>query len=460
MYEKRTFLVGTAVETSAAITAAGFANTEIGMFTSSGVNVGGAIATSEWPLFVAQKQTDDLTKGTRKSYMIPYASAIKSVRVADYVAAAPMTKFIGYDGSDTTKTLSYDCETDYGIKFVIDSPYVRKYYNSYAGGGLKKTIHITTDCCEDCDAGCGTAVCYTETAKFVQKINDTNPVDSGIAFSIYNSVYAEMMLDAAASDTVTADAGFGTVTIADGTATFTLGSPTVTFSVNQTIPSGTYLRISPSNVSAPTNADPVYRVLTGVTAGTTITLDTPWQRATDTGIVTDSTLADSEIAAVVVSAVTACGIKITGKFVSTTTGCCCFPPFPWDVDGVTFIIANPDLGKLPCSALTITDGDDLTMGQGTYNQLIYDEMYAYGYSDIRQWFKDCAFNNNYTSYLTPGGTYSVFYIDYVVPVDVPNESLISGTPVSLEIAVLTANRAGFVTMVNLLGAAAGLPAVV
>lgn len=435
MYEKRTFLVGTAVETSAAITAAGFANTEIGLFTSAGVNVGGAIASSEWPMFVAQKQTNDLTKGTRKSYMIPYASAIKSVRVANYVAESPMTKFIGYDGSNATKTLSYDCETDYGIKFVIDSPYVRKYYNSYAGGGLKKTIHITTDCCADCDAGCGTAVCTTETAKFVTKINDTTPEDSGIAFSIYNQIYAEQL----ALGTFTANNGTGFLLAVVN------GSTSVTSSGAHGLVAGNVIRIAGTASTVP-----VYVVESAPTT-TTLILNTPYQGTTDAAVAAASWG--------IMTVITNCGIKITGKFVSSTTGCCCFPPFPWDVDGVTFIIANPEIGKLPCSALTITDGNALTMGQGTYNQLIYDEMYAYGYSDIRQWFTDCAFNNNYTSYLTPGGTYSVFYIDYVVPVDSPNESLISGTPVSLEIAVLTANRAGFVTMVNLLGAAAGLPAV-
>ena len=432
---RETFLVGdeSDVMTTLNITDGLFLNGEIGAFRTTGVNVGLAVtntaANPDFPFFFAQKQTGDLAKGTKKSYQINTPYLVNSVRVAGYRAESPMTKFIGYDGADSTKTLSYDCETDYGIKFIIDSPYVKKYYNSYAGGGLKKTIHITTDCCEDCDAGCGTAICYVETAKFVKKINDNEPESSGIAFSIYNSIYAELMLDNILGDLATA------LTIE--TVTLTNGSPTVTFGTTTTIPTGTYLRITRTATPAtpPLATDPVYKVLVGGTGVSTITLDTPWQGVTGTRAMT-ATTATSEIQIVAIAGVTACGIRITGKFVSSTTGCCCFPPFAWDVDGVTFIIANPDLGKLPCSALTITDGAALTMGQGTYRQMQYAEMYAAGYSDIRQWFKDCAFNH-YTSYLVSGETYDVVYIEYSMPIDNPHDPLVSQTPIRLTIACPT-----------------------
>ena len=412
---RETFLTGTAFETSAAITGAGFTNGEIGAFRLSGVNTGTVpvmtVGAQDFPCFFAQKQTGDLAKGSKKSYVINSPWHITRVGIAGYRAESPMTKFIGYDGSDATKTLSYDCETDYGIKFVIDSPYVRKYYISYAGGGLKKTIHITTDCCEDCDAGCGTAVCTTETAKFVEKINDTNPEDSGIAFSIYNQIYAEQM---ALGATNTALDGAATLSVTNGSTTVTAsGAQTTDWAV------GTILRIGGT-----TEASPVY-ILTEITSTTVAILNTPYQGTTNAAIAGET-----------VTGVTACGIKITGKFVSSTTGCCCFPPFPWDVDGVTFIIANPEIGKLPCSALTITDGNDLTMGQGTYRQMQYAEMYAAGYSDMRQFFQDCAFNN-YTSYLTSTATYDVMYLEYIEPIDNPHDPLVSQTPIRITFACPT-----------------------
>ena len=67
-------------------------------------------------------------------------------------------------------------------------------------------------------------------------------------------------------------------------------------------------------------------------------------------------------------------------------------------------------------------------------------MYAAGYSDIRQWFKDCAFNN-YTSYLDSTATYDVMYIEYNSPIDNPFDPLVSSTPIRVTFACPT-NVAG------------------
>lgn len=438
-----------------AISSASFAAGEVGLFKTNGTSQGGgAIAVGDWPLFIAQKTAFDAkVQPTIKSYYINSPRDIKAIRVATPVAEVGQITYVGFNG--TTGDISYDCETEYSFKMVFNSPWIHKHYGTDAG--LTHTVAIVTECCDDCDAGCGTAVCYTETAKFVQKINDTDPATAGYAFSIYNFVGAELMLDNYLNDTViTVTAG------GDGVMGVTNGSTTVTFDGSVTIAAGTYLRINPSN-AVPTDASPVYKVATGVTAGSTIELDTPWQGATDAGIVYDSgTPGSSEVNVVTLSGVTACGIKLTGKFISNTTGCCCFPPFPWDVEGVTFIVTNSLISSFPCT-FDVTYSSDLVMGQGTYNQLLYEEMYALGYSDVREFFKDCALNVTYQSQLTPGETYTVLYIDHVLPVASPVVSSNYETALRTIIAVPTGGGSDLAqikaTITDLLSNAALLPVV-
>jgi len=392
--KKPIFLVAPAggLEQSAAFTGAGFTSGEVGFFVqSSGTNTGPTLALTENPFFAAQKSSSAERFSIRSNPI--NIGRITHMGKSAYTAPVAEVWTVGFDGSDTTKSLSYDCDADYAVRLIAYSPYIRKFFNNQ---GFVQTYNIHTECCDDCE-GCSSSDCFVETAKFVKAVNDTPQASVLTKF-----VFAEMLLDGAASDVVTG--------LADGTATFTQGSPIVTFSANQTIASGAYLRISPSNVSAPTNADPVYKVLTGVTAGTTITLDTPWQRATDTGIVTDSTLADSEIAIVTTSAVTACGLQFTGRFISSTDGCCCFPPFPWDFEGVTFFVSKDLANSFPCS----WDASQLTAlnyGSGSAREVLYTEMDAAGYTDIRQWFLDCASNVGYHSSVVSTDTYDMYYIE-------------------------------------------------
>lgn len=392
--KKPIFLVCPAagIEQSAAFTGAGFTSGEVGFFLQSTLaNVGATITLPESIFFAAQKTSSADRFSIRSNPIV--AQRITHMGKSAYVAPTAEVWTVGFDGSDTTKTLSFDCDADYGIRLIAYSPYIRKFFNNQ---GFVQTYTIHTDCCDDCE-GCSASDCWAQTAKFVKAVNDTPQASVLTKF-----VFAEMLLDGSASDVTTG--------LADGTASFTLGSPIVTFSVNQTIASGSYLRISPSNVSAPTDADPVYKVLTGVTAGTTITLDTPWQRASDSGIVTDSTLADTEIAVVTTSAVTACGLQFTGRFISNTDGCCCFPPFPWDFEGVSFIVSKDLANSFPCS----WDASQLTAlayGNGSSREVLYTEMDAAGYTDIRQWYLDCAANIGYHSSVVSTDTYDMYYIE-------------------------------------------------
>jgi hypothetical protein len=382
------------LETSAAFTGAGFTAGEVGFFVQSTLANTGAAFTiaTENPFFVAQKSSAN-DRFSIKTFPID-AKTITRIVKKTYSAPVAEVWTIGFDGVTTTKSLSYDCDSDYGFKLIAYSPYIRKFYNNI---GLTQSTVIHTACCDDCE-GCSSADCFFETAKFVKAFNETNQASIPARF-----VFAEMLLDGAASDITTG--------LTDSTtASFTYGSKIVTFSGNQTIATGAYIRVSPSNVSAPTNADPVFKVAVGVTAGTQITLDTPWNRASDAGIVIDTTLSDTELAIVVTSAVTACGIQFTGKFLDAYSGCCCFPPFPFDYEGVTFRITRDTAGSFPCTF----DSSQLVAfspGRGTSREMLYLEMDAKGYTDQRQWFLDCAANLGYFSSVVSTDTYDLYTIE-------------------------------------------------
>ena len=75
-------------------------------------------------------------------------------------------------------------------------------------------------------------------------------------------------------------------------ATFTQDSPTVTFASNVTLAAGDYIRVLQTS-----NTTAVYKVKVGVTAGTTITLDIPWDAASTTAATPGRILAAAASAA-------------------------------------------------------------------------------------------------------------------------------------------------------------------
>lgn len=91
----------------------------------------------------------------------------------------------------------------------------------------------------------------------------------------------------------------GTFTSSATTAVVTKGSRTVTFGSNVTVASGAYLRIGGSGAT-----NPVYLVETGVTSGTTVTLDVPYKGAS-------ATIASGSIG--VMSSVSNWGVKLSGQ---------------------------------------------------------------------------------------------------------------------------------------------------
>jgi len=387
---KPTFLVTTTVETSAALNGSGFTSGEVGFFlVSTSANTGTSFAAPVNPFFAVQKPSD-ATKPFMKSPVIPAASSITKLYRKDYVAPVAQVEYLGYAGTGTD-TLSYDCETTYGIRVVFNSPYIAKYYNRL---GLPETYHITTECCTPCDAGCGTASPLLETAKFVKQINGTSKTA--------NFIGAEIVTDASTSDTVA-------VWTDASTATFTYGSATVTTSAANTLAAGDYIRVSIDGDNPTTDTDPVYKVA-AIVSSTQFTLDTTWQNATVTANL-DTTLADSEVSKVTTASVSYVGIKWTSKFISISNGCCCFPPFPFDFEGVSFGVYDTFDASWPCS-FTTTASTALNYGNGSSREMIYMEMDAFGYTDIREWFRDCASNTNYTSNVVSTTNYDTWYMHY------------------------------------------------
>lgn len=392
---KPIFILGLSggLETSAAFTGAGFTAGEVGFFVQSTLANTGAAFTlaTENPFFVAQKASAS-DRFSIRSFPID-ANTITRIVKKTYSAPVAQVWTIGFDGSDTAKSLSYDCDADYGFKLIAYSPYIRKFYNNL---GLTQSTVIHTECCDDCE-GCSTSDCWLETAKFVKAFNETNQASIPARF-----VFAEMLLDGSASDIGTG--------LATTTAVLTQGSKIVTFAGNVTIATGAYIRIAADNVVDTTDSDPVFKVAVGVTTGTQITLDTPWHRASIAALTVTATVSTSSMSIVDTTAVTACGIQFTGRFLDAYSGCCCFPPYPFDFEGVTFEITRDAAQSFPCDF----DSSELTAffpGRGTSKEMLYLEMDAKGYTDQRQWFLDCAANLGYFSSVVSTDTYDLYMIE-------------------------------------------------
>jgi len=412
-----TFMVATASEASVAFGSTSFATGDVGIFNATSLaNVTATITaatTNGSKILVAQKANISLPTGLMPTIKTaPFKiEDIERIIIRKYNAAQSQVVTAGYDGTDTNKTLSYDCNTPYGIKIRPFSNWITK---EYGNAGLNFTAHITTECCEDCDTGCGTGDKLFETIKFAKAFvsngnayaPDYDPVNTH-AFNIQNFVGVEMIADGVASDLATA--------LTAETVTFTQGSQIVTFGTTTTIATGTYLRITKASTIGvpPTSTDPIYYVEKGVTTGTSITLSTPWQGASGTRAMTNTTT--SEIQVVLASAVTAVGLKFTGKLLDKYTGCACIPYFPWEAEGVTMVVSDSINPSFPC-AFDMTVLQAMNAVQGSGQQLIFDEIEAQGYDTQREIFANPWSNYNYYSQLTAASTYDVAYIYYKLPV--------------------------------------------
>lgn len=416
-----TFMVATGADATSAFSASTFATGEVAIFNATSLaNVSATInatTTSGSKIFVAQKANISLPTGLMPTIKTaPFKiSDIERIIIRKYNAAQSQIVTAGFDGTDTAKTLSYDCNTPYGIKIRPFSNWIQKQYGN---AGLNFTAHITTECCDDCDTGCGTGDKLFETIKFAKAfVSNGNayapnydPVNTH-AFNIQNFVGVEMIADDSNSDVAIVITGAPTST----TAVLTSGSQIMTFANAVTIASGSYIRIAADNVVNTTDTDPIYLVETGGTGVTSITLSTPWQNATVSALTVNETVNSSALSVVVPATVTAVGLKFTGKLIDKYTGCACIPYFPWEAEGVTMVVSDSINPSFPC-AFDMTILQAMNAVQGSGQQLIFDEIEAQGYDTQREVFANPWANYNYYSQLTAASTYDVAYVYYRLPV--------------------------------------------
>ena len=445
-----TFMVATGLETSANFTGSGFTTGEVGGFVAVGQGTAhtfnniGAVPTLAFidsqKIFYAQKINRQTVQGIMPTIKTaPFRiSDIERIVIRKSNVDQSQIKTVGFDGTSTTKTLSYDCETQYGIKIRPFSNWITKQYGN---AGLNFTAEITTPCCDTCDAGCGTADKLDSTALFAKAfVSNGNAYAPNFdpanthAYQIQNYVGVEMLANNASGDVVTG--------LAAGDASFVQGSTTVTFNAAQTIATGAYIRVSSGITTAVANTDAVYKVATGVTSGTTIILDTPWQQADATRTLTTNP-ATSAVTILNNATVTLVGLKFTGKFINKNTGCYCIPNFPYEAEGVDMIISNSLNPSFPCQ-FDVTTIQNLNDAQGYGSQLIWDEIEAEGYDNMRETYASQWFNYDFYSQLTAGTLYDVAYVYFKLPVD--ESTSVSPNRGILEIAATTAS--GLLTMAN------------
>lgn len=405
------FMLATAVETSAALTASTFTTGEVGLFKVSNLaNVTATVSDANMDgsrVFFAQRLDSTIYKNEKTRKSLPFnAKNVDRIVIRTYSAPAPEIWHVGYNGSNT-ETLGFNCETEYGIKVVFNSPFISKYYGN---AGFTYTANIMTECCVPCDAGCGEGTfAYVEAAKLVEAFHIGSPYEPfntnvQKVWSPTNFSIVEMVMNDEANDTVAKFTNASTMN-------FTFGSPIVTTSAANTLAAGDYIRISDNGANT-VNSDPVYRIKS-VESSTSFTLDVPWLRP-DLAATLTTTLNTSHVSVVTLTGVTLVGLKFTSRFISQETGCCCFPPFPYDVEGVSMIITDSLVNSFPCG-FTATKAQSLSYGQGSGYQLQYDEMEALGFSDKREWFRQCEYNYDYKSQVVTTTNYDVAHIYYRVP---------------------------------------------
>lgn len=390
------FISGSDLDTTDAFLA--MADAKVGTFRAldQSTNASTTWTSADMPVFIAEKITSGNFYFDRRTPPI-YSGEITKVYSKGYSAPTAQITYAGYNPVADSGTFSFNCDTTYGLKSIAYSAYTQKFYNNR---GVEVTAHIKTDCCTDCDSGCGTATAYVEAEKFAVAFNE---------FKQYNKyVGVELVVDNAANDTcaVWTDAS---------TAVFTYGSAIVTTSAANTLAVGDYIRIGDHTAgSTLSNTNPVYKIKT-ILSTTKFEMDTPWQNATVTKNL-DTTLDDTDVAKVTVSGITKAGLKFTGKFLSFDNSCCCFPPFNWDFDGVWFLVVPSLTDSItPClTSETITTTTTMSTGHGTGKQVLYEEMDYLGYTDVQEFFKDCASNVVYTLVKEADTTknYNVWYLHF------------------------------------------------
>lgn len=250
-------------------------------------------------------------------------------------------------------------------------------------------------------------------------------IDSETTYGVLKKVVDVMVANNTNEDSIVKGEviGNGTVTEAAQDATVTNGSKSVTFAGNVTIATGAFISVRGA----------IYKVDTGVTAGTSITLDRPYQGDTETIDVSATT----DLVGVVAST-TKWGIKITAKSF-----------------GTIFRIARQ--GVLENADIQYTTNPN--PGSGTYEDILAIEKECESYS--KGYTNKVYFPRTPQTYAVSGETYDKYVLDFKVVADGKDISdRPVGNPQSLIVAFpddangSNENAAGFQAIVNqILGSA-------
>lgn len=246
-------------------------------------------------LFIAQ-YTGDPKTGTNKTYPM-LAKNIKQVYKKAYTAPVNQVSYFGFDGTDTEKTLSFLCETDYSLGIRLESEEINNYFGN---AGLFRFVQITTACCEDCTAGCTPIDCKQPTADLVRHFNADNFLNQSTNGSTVPASYASAVMVTDGTFTANNGTGFSMTVVNRSTAVTTSGA--------HGLSAGAYVRIGGTG-----NTVAVYKVA-AVPTTTTLTLDTPFQGAS-------ATVAAANWGPMTAS--TVCGIQVTGGYYNPSNGCSC-----------------------------------------------------------------------------------------------------------------------------------------
>jgi hypothetical protein len=193
-----------------------------------------------------------------------------------------------------------------------------------------------------------------QTRQVYSYVSTASATDLEIAAAFARKINADKSVNTSVSAVVISN---GTTSASGQTATVTNGSKTVTFGGAVTIATGAYVYIKGAT----------YLVKTGVTAGTSITLDTPYQGVTGT-VASGTTYATQNG---VLSAVTLAGIQITGKAI-TYNGIDLYQKVNFDAS------LYPETGDVITSRITTK----MAYGIGYWQQVRDLEYFAQGYLGV------------------------------------------------------------------------------
>ncbi len=273
--QKQAVFVSPATAYSDSTTIAGFyteaADGEIGVFMASGALKTTALAAGD-QFFIAQKKNSEISK----TPLLTYSDFNRRAKTV-YSAPVKQVTTIGYNKTAAAGTLGLVL-TGTGTKELIvqvrcTSPGNQPFPIEEAN------VAITNTTTNEYDA-------------LLQVINQLNNVFNYNKYEDDSFVVADIQ-------------SAGTVTEAASNVTVVLGSKTVTLASAATLATGTYYSIR----------NKVYKIATGVTAGTTFTLDRPYTGASET-IVVASTV-DQAGAIAYTDGTTELGIRLEGADVDT-----------------------------------------------------------------------------------------------------------------------------------------------